>query len=275
MNNRKIPYFSMLKNEERKAVDIMVFGDIVSKGWAGWDDYFPADVNSYDLVTRLNEIPDDYDVTVHINSNGGSVKEGLAIYNALKVRNVTTICEGFAASAASVVFMGGRRRVMNAASLLFIHQAQTGAEGSPEDLEKAAADLRTITEGAAAAYKEAGVSCTDDKLMEMLRNETWLKAGQALELGFATEVAEETEEPGIYTNSAMAAVAKAVAQEHSPLGQIGVGIDARELAKTVERMEKAAENIVNIAARFEAAGRSEGGRQEEKKKGFFNFGGKK
>ena len=65
-------------------------------------------MSSYGLVKQLKEIPEDAAITVHINSNGGEVKEGLGIYNALKGRNVTTVCEGFAASAASVVFCAGQ-----------------------------------------------------------------------------------------------------------------------------------------------------------------------
>ena len=93
MPERLIPYFSVLTSKEKKCADFMVFGDIVSKGSIFWDELFPADVNSYDFVAQLNAIPEDYEITVHINSNGGEVKEGVAIYNALKARNVTTVCE--------------------------------------------------------------------------------------------------------------------------------------------------------------------------------------
>lgn len=269
MSKKMIPYFSLVKNEEHKKADIIVFGDIVSKGLIWWDELFPADVNSYDLVAQLNDIPEDYDITVHINSNGGEVKEGLAIYNALKTRNVTTICEGFAASAASLIFMAGKRRVMNAASLLFIHQAIVSASGNPDELEKVASDLRTITEAAANAYKEGGVTVSDEELTEMLKDETWIKAEDALEMGFATEIAEEEEEEdGVYKNNAMKSIIEAVTKKTENIGQIGVEIDVSPLkvivAELGEKVDKLAELTRSTTPEPNLAG-------AENKKGFFNF----
>lgn len=272
MSRKMIPYFSLVKNEEKKIADIIVFGDIVSKGLVWWDELFPADVNSYDLVAQLNDIPEDYEITVHINSNGGEVKEGLAIYNALKTRNVTTICEGFAASAASLVFMAGKRRVMNAASLLFIHQAIVSASGNPDELEKVANDLRTITEAAANAYKEGGVTCSEDELMRMLKAETWIKAEDALELGFATEIAEaEDDEEGVVTNDAMKSIIAAVTKKPSTLGQIGVDIDVAPLEKIVERLDETVGNLVAATEKLTPEPTPAGAN----KKGFFNLGGKR
>lgn len=236
MGKKKIPYFSLVKSEECKSADIIIFGDIVSKSSVFWDEFFPADVNSFDLVSQLNDIPEDYAITVHINSYGGEVKEGLAIYNALKTRNVTTICEGFAASAASLVFMAGRRRVMNAASLLFIHQAIVSAYGNPDELEKAASDLRTITEAAANAYKEGGVTISDEELTKMLKAETWIKAEDALAMGFSTEIAdtEETED-GVYTNSAMPAIIAAVAGKQGAKDTICAKFDFLSITESINK----------------------------------------
>ena len=257
-----IPYFSLLKNDEKKEADIVIFGDIVSKTWADWNEIFPADVSSYDLVHQLGEIPEDYAITVHINSYGGEVKEGLAIYNALKRRNVTTICEGFAASAASIIFMGGQRRIMNAASLLFIHQALTRAEGNPDELEKAADDLRIITDAAANAYREGGVKIPDEQLMKMLKAETWIEAEDAVEMGFATEVAgAATENDGVPTNSAMASIIAAVTRPNSTLGTISIdNTDLTNLEQLIDRLTEQTDRIVEMAMS-----------QTQQPKGFFKF----
>lgn len=269
MSKKLIPYFSLVKSEEHKSADIIVFGDIVSKGVVWWDELFPADVNSYDLVAQLNDIPEDYDITVHINSNGGEVKEGLAIYNALKIRNVTTVCEGFAASAASLVFMAGKRRVMNAASLLFIHQANVYTSGNPDELEKVASDLRTITEAAANAYKEGGVNISDDKLMKMLKAESWIKAEDALEMGFATEIAEAEEtEDGVVTNNAMQSIIAAVTKKPAIFGQIGVDIDTTPLQDIVEEFGAKVDQLKTIMQQTPTPTPAAGDNQ---KKGFFNF----
>lgn len=196
----KMPYFTMKKTED--AAEIYIFGDIVPYKWLS------NDTTSYDLATQIKALAEGTKITVHINSNGGSLKEGLGIYNVLKGRNVTTICEGFAASSASVIFCAGSRRVMNAASLLFIHNASMYASGNANDFEKAADDLRIVTDAAKAAYREAGVNVSDEELNSMMDNETWITPENALSMGFATEIADD-EEDGI-RNDVMQSLMKLV-----------------------------------------------------------------
>lgn len=202
MGQNKMPYFNM-KLDEQGAVDIYIFGDITPYKWE------ESDVVAYDLATQIKNLPQSASITVHINSNGGDLKEGLGIYNVLKGRNVTTICEGFAASSASVIFCAGSKRVMNAASLLFIHNASTFAAGNADDLEKAADDLRIITNAAKEAYREAGVNVTDAQLDAMMDSETWITPRDAVEMGFATEIAD-AEEDGTIKNDALNSIIKAV-----------------------------------------------------------------
>ena len=202
MEKNKMPFFSM-KLDEQGAADIYIFGDITPYKWED------SDVVAYDLATQIKNLPEDAEITVHITSNGGDLKEGLGIYNVLKGRNVTTICEGFAASSASVIFCAGTKRVMNAASLLFIHNASMIAAGNADDFEKAADDLRIITNAAKEAYREAGVNVTDAQLDAMMDSETWITPCDAVEMGFATEIAE-TEEDAAIKNDAMNSIIKAV-----------------------------------------------------------------
>ena len=194
------PYFTMKKTEN--SADIYIFGDIMPYKWDS------SDTTSYDLATQIKALPEDTAITIHINSNGGDLKEGLGIYNVLKGRNVTTICEGFAASSASVIFCAGSKRVMNAASLLFIHNASMLAAGTADDFEKAADDLRIITDAAKAAYREAGVNVSDVELDRMMDEETWITPADAVNWGFATEIAE-ADQNGI-RNDAMQAIMRAV-----------------------------------------------------------------
>ena len=163
--------------------DIYIFGDIVSWEW------LESDVSSFTLSKELQGLQADT-INVHINSYGGEVAEGLAIYNTLKnhAAKVVTICEGFACSAASVVFMAGDERVMNSASLLMIHNAWSIAAGNAEDLRKAADDLEKISDTAANAYRDAALSITDEELSALLADETWITPAEALDWGFATSV---------------------------------------------------------------------------------------
>lgn len=198
-------YYTMAYEPGDATAEIYIFGDITSWEW------LDSDVSSYSLVKQIRDLPESVSITVHINSNGGEVKEGLGIYNALKGRNVTTICDGFAASAASVIFCAGKTRIMQPASLLFIHQALVATVGNADELEKEAQDLRKITESVTNAYKEAGVTLDDDKLMELMKAETWLTPDEAITYGFATMISGE-EDDGEVKNDAMRSIMSLIEQ---------------------------------------------------------------
>ena len=197
-----------------KEADIYIFGDITSWEW------FESDVSSYTLSKELNELDAEVKtINVHINSYGGEVAEGLAIYNMLRNHNakVVTYCDGFACSIASVIFMAGDERIMNNASLLMIHNAWMYTVGNAEQLRKDADDLEKITQASIEAYK-SHISITEDELKELLDNETWLSPADALEKGFATSIVGETA-----TNKAAASARKSLftlirqKQEEQPL----------------------------------------------------------
>lgn len=176
-------YYALEKKENK--AELYVFGSITAHPWR------EKDKDAYGLVKELSELEAD-EIDVHINSNGGAVSEGLAIYNVLKNNKakVTTYCDGFACSAASVIFMAGDERVMNSASLLMIHNAWTYGEGDAAELRKQADDLETITQASVNAYMQK-VNITEDALKDMMNKETWLSADDAIKYGFATKTYEE------------------------------------------------------------------------------------
>lgn len=180
MNKR---YFSLVTKDN--VANITIYGDITSWEW------YESDVSSYTLSKQLENLDADF-INVYINSYGGEVAEGLAIYNSLKRHKakVTTYCDGFACSAASVVFMAGDERVMSTASLLMIHNAWTYASGNAKELRKQADDLDAITQASINAYMQE-VAIDEDELKEMLDNETWLSPQLALEKGFITTIINE------------------------------------------------------------------------------------
>ena len=175
-------YYSLVVNQDEKRADIYIYGDIVS--WPVLEN----DVSSYNLAQEIQGLETDT-ISVYINSYGGEVAEGLAIYNALRRHKakVRTVCDGFACSAASVVFMAGDERVMSNASLLMIHNAWMLAMGDQNDLRKNADDLEIINAATIQAYLNH-VNISEDKLREMMDAETWISAADALEMGFATAV---------------------------------------------------------------------------------------
>lgn len=131
-------------------------------------------------------------INVYINSNGGSVKEGLGIYNQLKrhpaQKNI--YIDGFACSIASVIAMAGDKVIMGNNALMMIHHASVAAWGNAEELRKAANDLEVIDKASCSSYlSKAGDKLTEEKLTELLDNQTWLNAQQCLEYGLIDEIA--------------------------------------------------------------------------------------
>ena len=111
-------YWELKHEDGTDDAELYIFGDIAPDDWK-WSE---NDRSAMDIVKAIEGLSAK-NLIVHINSYGGDVKEGLAIYNCIKNcgMNVTTINDGFACSAASVIFMAGKQRVMNDASLLMIH----------------------------------------------------------------------------------------------------------------------------------------------------------
>lgn len=183
-------YFQLTTSEDGTTADLDIYGDI-SSCW--WDD---DAMSAPKLSKQLDELGDVSQINVHINSYGGEVAEGLAIYSALRRHKarVRTTCDGFACSIASVIFMAGDERLMSDASLLMIHNAWTSAWGvNAADLRKLADDMDTITSASKSAYM-ARVSITEDELTELMDAETWISPADAVEMGFATSI--ETFESG-------------------------------------------------------------------------------
>lgn len=205
--NQKRKYFSLAS--AGRTADIFIFGDIVSWEW------LESDVSSYTLARSIQDLDAD-EINVHINSYGGEVAEGLAIHNSLKNHpaRVRTICDGFACSAASVVFMAGDERIMNPASLLMVHNAWSSASGNAKELRKVADDLDVITSASAETYK-ARVNLSDEELTELLDSETWITPADAAAWGFATEVLEEKAADTV-SQSARAAVFQALTRKPEP-----------------------------------------------------------
>lgn len=177
------PIFYQLTQAERRA-DLYIFGNITSCP------VVPSETSAWNLSQQLAALDAD-EILVHINSYGGEVAEGLAIYNTLRASGATvaTICEGFACSIASVIFMAGQTRIMRPASLLMIHSASSGSYGTAADHRKAADDLDTISAQSLAVYTEV-TGQSANSILAMMEAETWISPEDALTLGFATAIAD-------------------------------------------------------------------------------------
>ena len=178
----KNKYYQFIKNEN--STDLYIYGDITSQP------YFEGEISASTIIEELNNIDSD-ELNVYISSYGGECKEGLAIYSALKRHKakVTTYCDGFACSIASVIFMAGDERIMDKGSLLMIHNAWSSMQGNAEELRKQADTLDIITQSSINAYMEH-LNISEKKLKKLLDEETWLDCYKSLEMGFATKIVE-------------------------------------------------------------------------------------
>jgi len=188
MNKEK---FAFQKVDENNT-ELYIYGEIRKKDI--WDVFFGDDdtrTGAFEFKDALAQV-DTPNLTVRINSMGGSVSEGLAIYNLLSdfKGNVTTIVDGFACSAASVVFMAGHKRIVPESGLLMIHNAWGVAEGDSNAMKKYAEDLEKITQPSVNIYvSKTGLS--EEKVKEMMDKETWITSAEALKLNFATAIEKD------------------------------------------------------------------------------------
>lgn len=169
-------YFQLDRNDD--VAELVIYGDVYSFGRN----------SAENLSAQLQDL-DVSQINVQINSYGGEVAEGLAIYNALKRHpaKVKTVCDGFACSIASVIFAAGDSRIMCDSSLLMIHNAWTWTEGDAAALRKQADDLDKITEASVKAYMTIA-KCDEAKIRELMNAETWINPEEAVELGLATGI---------------------------------------------------------------------------------------
>lgn len=183
--------FLNIKNSTSEQVDFYIYGDIVPDDDWKWDssEIMPSDIKS---------ILDDHKgktINLYVNSGGGAVMAGLAMYNMLKRHDGEIIAhvDGLAGSIASVIIMAADKIIVPKNAYIMIHKAWTFAIGNANDLRKQAEDLDRIDEGIFNTYKEnlkEGVN--EETIKQMIENETWLTGEQAAEF-FSIETTNSLE----------------------------------------------------------------------------------
>ena len=191
-----IPY-NIVVNEESNSAEINMYGEVVATRPIDWwtGNPIPGNFIAQDEFLRdLEELAGKDSITVHINSVGGDMYAGIAIYNRLKglAAKVTTINDGLAASAGSLIFMAGDTRKVNAGSNLMIHGAAGFLYGyyQVQDLAAIKKQLEAHNKAGINIYAEA-TGKDKDTIKAMVDRETWLTGADAVEAGFAHEVIGE------------------------------------------------------------------------------------
>lgn len=189
------PMWEIKQSATPDTLDLFIYGDVYGGTEYDYDRmcYVAAENSANHFREELGNHPNVKQIHIYINSYGGSVFEGTAIYNQLRRHPAEKIVhiDGFACSVASVIAMVGKV-IMPKNAMMLIHNMWQMVIGNAKELRKAADDLDVIMTGNRQAYlQKAGDKITEEKLVEMLDAETWLTAEQCMELGFADEYAEQ------------------------------------------------------------------------------------
>lgn len=176
-------------------LDLYIYGDVEPDGYDFWtDEAVRSETSANTFRAELDARPDVSQINIYINSYGGSVFEGTAIYNQLKRHpaHKTVYIDGFACSVASIIAMVGDEIVMPRNALMMVHNMWMCAQGNAAELRKAADDLDKINEAGRAAYLEkAGDKLTPEMIAELEDGETWLTAEECISYGLADRYADQ------------------------------------------------------------------------------------
>lgn len=178
-------FWNFVKNADNTG-ELQLYGDISESSW--WGD----EVTPKDFKKDLDALGDIGELKVYINSGGGDVFAGQAIHSMLKRHraSVTVYIDGLAASIASVIAMAGDKVIMPKNAMMMIHNAWTWGVGNSADFRKLADDLDKINETIKTTYLDKASNVDETKLIELMDNETWLSAEDAIKYGFADEIEE-------------------------------------------------------------------------------------
>ena len=182
--NTKVCGSMTIKNQTDSSADLLFYGDIVSETWQSeWceDDMAPGDVKKF-----LDQLDGTENINIHINSGGGSVFGGIAIYNMLRRNNAhkTVYVDGLAASIASVIMMAGDEIVMPKNATVMIHKPSTSyffTTKNADDLRKDAESLDTCQEAIMQTYMTKA-KVDKEEIEQKVNDETWLTGEEAAEL---------------------------------------------------------------------------------------------
>jgi ATP-dependent protease ClpP protease subunit len=180
-------------------------------GWFG--------ITASDVAELLDDVRDDRDLVVRINSPGGDVFDGTAIYNLLATRGgqVDVIVDGLAASAASFIAQAGDTITMNRGTQMMIHDAHGFTIGNAADHRTTADLLDGVSDEIAGIYAaRAGLTKAEwrDQMREDNGNGKWYNAEAAVEAGLADKTADSDDDEGEEPQKAAASWYQRAVAEH-------------------------------------------------------------
>jgi len=151
-------------------------------------------VSAKSFMTDMKAIKDAKIINLYLNSPGGSVMDGTAIYNILKNHDARVVVhiDGAAFSMGSLIAMAGDHINMAANGLMMVHNPQGGGFGESDDLRKTADVIDKMKDNMAATYA-ARTGIDLETIDGLMNDETWMNAEEALDFGFIDEITGEVD----------------------------------------------------------------------------------
>lgn len=181
-----------IRNKTENTADLCFFGDINSESLGEWQKYYPEDKAPSDVQDFLDQLENVSKINVHINSGGGSVFGGIAIYNILLRYDaeITVYVEGLAASIASVIAMAGDKIIIPRNAQMMIHKPSSIAWGDADEMRKEADILDGCQKVILSTYmRHTKEGVTEEQINDLINAETW-KNGDEWQEYFDIEVSE-------------------------------------------------------------------------------------
>lgn len=201
-------FWNMVRNEESGEEELKIDGEIrMEQGF--WDWLFDKPDRSATGLEKAIKAASGKNLTIWINSNGGSCAAASVIYSALmehkKTGGTITAKINTAISAASVIAMAADEILMSPTGIMMIHNPWTYAEGEVKDMQKAIDILTQVKESIINAYHKK-TRKSREEISALMDSETWMSASKAIELGFADgtlyeEDIEDQVQAGILTGA--------------------------------------------------------------------------
>ena len=191
---KQFKFWNVMKNEEEKSAELTLYGSIGSDEY--WDD-----ISDKAFKQDIENLGDVENITLHINSPGGSVFSAVAIANTLKNHKakVTANIDGLAASAATIITSACDTVRMPKNALFMIHNPITFAYGNNQEMQKTVQMLDKVKNSIIETYLNK-TKTDKETLSELMDNETWMNAEEAKEYGFIDEILDENVEKEVIEN---------------------------------------------------------------------------